>query len=499
MVSSRTEHEDEREDRYEVGLGFALPKLQELLPTAGQIEQDETIQESVFYDTAERDLQRQHLTLQRRTGDIDTGWQLTVPADKTPTEIVVPSSDGDAVPDELASWVAGVALGNPMHPVTTLTTVRHTYLLLDADACLLAKITDDVVHGTVAGDGALATEWREVTVALGEAGGKKMRRAIGRSLTRGGGRPLQYPSKLARALADRHRGGEGRADGKRDPGGTDPSTSPTVRVVTDYLEAQVQAIVAGDVWLRRGLDAVHPTRVGIRRFRSTLRVFEKVLEPAARTTLDAELSWYAGLLGEVRDRQVQRARFTRAVAALPSELVMGPVAARIEEDLLAEQLHHLTDVRTVLDGERYRALLATLAQWRTAPPFTDDAAADPGVIRTALRRAERKALKRVAAAAKGADEEALHRARKAAKRARYAAELAEPVLGKKAKKKVARYKKMQEVLGEHQDSVVASGILRRLGARAGTTPGENGFTFGLLYGLELQAVRQARMDAARLM
>ena len=95
--------------------------------------------------------------------------------------------------------------------------------------------------------------------------------------------------------------------------------------------------------------------------------------------------------------------------------------------------------------------------------------------------------------------QALHRARKAAKRARYAGELTRGLVGKKkGKKRVAEYKKVQQVLGEHQDSVVALGILRTLGARAGSTGGENGFTFGLLYGLELQAARRARDDAARL-
>ena len=45
---------------------------------------------------------------------------------------------------------------------------------------------------------------------------------------------------------------------------------------------------------------------------------------------------------------------------------------------------------------------------------------------------------------------------------------------------------------------MALGTLRALGARAGSTDAENGFTFGLLYGLELQAARRARDDAARL-
>lgn len=51
--------------------------------------------------------------------------------------------------------------------------------------------------------------------------------------------------------------------------------------------------------------------------------------------------------------------------------------------------------------------------------------------------------------------------------------------------------------GEHRDSVVAD-IPRDSVPAPGRTPGENGFTFGLLYGLELQAARQAPVDAAPL-
>jgi hypothetical protein len=45
---------------------------------------------------------------------------------------------------------------------------------------------------------------------------------------------------------------------------------------------------------------------------------------------------------------------------------------------------------------------------------------------------------------------------------------------------------VQGRLGERQDAVIAAGFLRRVGAAAGTTPGENGFTYGLLLGLELR-------------
>ena len=486
MVSTQREWED----KYDVDQDFTLPDLGGLVPAGGRIETGAVTLSSVYYDTAERDLLRQHLTLRRRTGDTAAGWQLTVPADKAPTELSLPPGDGDTVPDELAALVRGIRLGKPLHQVAGLSTGRLTHRLLDRDEQLLAEVADDLVHATVSGDVAQVSEWREVNVELGERGtpsqATKVLAKVGKRLTKAGARPSPHESKLGRALAANHH-----------PSAAADTSGTAERALTEYLDAQVQAVVAGDVWLRRGLDPIHSTRVGIRRFRSTLRVFNKLLDTEARTKLDAELSWYAGVLGEVRDRQVQRKRFAEKVAALPSELVMGPVAARIEGDLLAEQLRHLEHAMTVLDGDRYRALMATLARWRTDPPFTGPA--DSRSVRKATRKAGRKANTRLTAAVTGTDDAALHRARKAAKRARYAAELARPVLGKKkAKKKAKKYKKIQTVLGEHQDSVVAAETLRTLGARASTTPGENGFAFGLLYGLERQAAQLARADAARL-
>lgn len=485
--------QQEREDKYDVGADFAVPDLDDLVPPGGRLDEDTVTLDSDYFDTTDRDLLGQHVTLRRRSGDTDGGWQLKVPDRKARTEIRVPLTADDTVPGELATLISGVALGKPVHPVATISTVRRRRRMLDPDGNLLTEVADDTVRATAAaaaaGDGAVASDWREVEVELGESGDGKLLRKIGKRLTRDDARPSRYPSKLSRAL---HPNGPGPAD--------DDSGAEVVReLLTGYLDTQVQAIVAGDVWLRRGLDPVHATRVGIRRFRSTLRVFKKMLDPAAQARLDEELSWYAGMLGEVRDRQVQRARFAAAVTDLPDELVLGPIAARIENDLLAEQLRYRAEVMETVDGDRYRNLLAALARWRTAPPLTEDATAGARVLKKAARKARRKADKRLAAALDDGDDEALHRARKAAKRARYAAELTRGLVGKKkGKKRVAAYKKIQKVLGDHQDSVVALGTLRTLGARAGSTDGENGFTFGLLYGLELQAAQRARDDAARL-
>ena len=90
----------------------------------------------------------------------------------------------------------------------------------------------------------------------------------------------------------------------------------------------------------------------------------------------------------------------------------------------------------------------------------------------------------------------MHRARKAGKRHRYAVELAAPVLGKKADRIVASRKEFQELLGEHQDSVVAAGLLRELGALAGAD-GQNGFTWGLLHAREQAVAQQVVRDLRR--
>ena len=55
-----------------------------------------------------------------------------------------------------------------------------------------------------------------------------------------------------------------------------------------------------------------------------LRIFAPYIDPDRATTFDADLSWYATLLGEVRDREVQRARFAAMIADLPPEQVSGP-------------------------------------------------------------------------------------------------------------------------------------------------------------------------------
>jgi CHAD domain-containing protein len=260
--------------------------------------------------------------------------------------------------------------------------------------------------------------------------------------------------------------------------------SPAVRAVADYLNRAIDDVLAGDAALRDGDDPIGDIGLAMRRFRSTVRVFGEVFDRAAVDHIDGELRWFSGQLGVVRDCQVQRRRMVAALAALPDTLVLGSVASDIRNHLASVELPARARIDEALDSPRYLAMLAVLRWWRVEPiltlePSTDDLA---GMARTARRTADR----RLATALEAADPTLLHSARKAAKRARYAAELLTAV-DDTARRKAKRYKRIQRLLGDHRDSIVAAELLRRLGASIGSEAAHNGFTYGLLYEREQRA------------
>src|ERR1700757_162392 len=144
--------------------------------------------------------------------------------------------------------------------------------------------------------------------------------------------------------------------------------SPATRALIDYLNAQIDRIAEGDAELRRGRDPIHETRVAIRRLRSTLRVFAKTLDTSEIGDIDSELKWFAGLLGEVRDCQVQESRLSEALDDVPDELILGPVKSRIRNDMRTVELPARERVNDAMASARYLAITAALRRWRTEPP-----------------------------------------------------------------------------------------------------------------------------------
>lgn len=273
---------------------------------------------------------------------------------------------------------------------------------------------------------------------------------------------------------------------------TDETVGDLVRA---YLTEQITVILDAEPALRDRGPVIHDTRVACRRLRSTLRTYPAVVDAERAAALNEEVVWFAGLLGAVRDLEVLEERLLADLAELPPELVVGPVTAQIQKELATRRSAAWSAVIEVLDTGRYRQLVAELHRWRGDPPFTERADAPARKVKSYVKRADKKLTKRLnralEAQAAGVPEAdvLLHSARKAGKRARYAAELATTVLGAKAEAAIAGRKDLQDILGEHQDSMVTAAFLRTEGIRMGIRSGHNGFTYGLLYGREL--ARQA--------
>lgn len=447
---------------------------------------------AVYYDTADLRLLASRLTLRRRRGGGDAGWHLKLPAGgDSRDEVRVPLGRHRTPPARLVALSRAAHRDAALAPVVALDTERREWTLTDAAGDAVATVTDDRVTARTLpdDDGTDPLRWAEIEVELAEHGTADALDRVEEVLVAAGVHRSASASKLGRVLAGRVPAAPPRP--VADAGATAGD------VVLAYLAAQADAIRATDPLVRRGAgDGVHEMRVACRRMRSTLQTFRPLLDRARTDDLVAELRWFAGELGGARDLEVQEARIGAAVAALPPELALGPVTARTTRFFAARRTGAASTADAALDGDRYLALLDAVDALLAGPPLTDLAAGPattvlPRLLDRGVRRV-RKAYRDVRALPPGPErDEAVHEMRKAGKRLRYAAELAEPALGKPARQLVRAVKAVQELLGEHQDSVVARGLLRELGAGRG-----NGFAFGWLLRDEQARAERAEDDLA---
>jgi CHAD domain-containing protein len=285
--------------------------------------------------------------------------------------------------------------------------------------------------------------------------------------------------------------------------GTRPGRSPSAGdMVLAYLRAQAGALKSLEPMVRANeFDAVHQMRVATRRLRATLRSFGQIIPRSDSERLAGELKWLGGLLGAVRDGEVLPAHLQASLRPTPVELLIGPVQARVQGHFAPRRAAARAELLEALDSPRYAGLLAELDRLASGPlsgPRVGDPARD--VLPAAVRRAYRQADKRMRRArhtpAGPARDVALHQARKSARRARYAAEAVRPAIGPRARGFARQMKKVQSVLGDHQDAVIARQAARDLGIGAHLA-GENAFTYGLLYEREAHQAEQRQADARK--
>ena len=436
--------------------GFELPSLDGVADDVTAVDRVPRTLMAVYYDTPDLRLARWGVTVRHRTGD-GSGWTVKLPeGDDGPAlvrrELTFEGPPG-RMPAGAKSLIRAYTRDTPLVPVARIRTVRTGLDLLDSEGAVVAEVVDDevsVLHG-----GRVATRFREVEVELGARPPAGLLDTVVALLRQAGaGEPDSTP-KLMHAL-----GARAQAPPEVAPVtlGKNPSAADLVR---QAISAAVDRIMRHDPGVRIGDDPedVHQARVGTRRLRSDLRTFAALLDEEWLASLRDELRWLAGALGEVRDDDVLIDRLRRQAATLP-EPDTGALAP-IFRRLAIERDKARSELLEAMESPRYVALLERLIDAARQPQYRKGAEAPaaevvPGLVAKPWRKL-RKAVDALPADPPDSD---LHQIRILAKRTRYAAEAAAPLVGKKAKAFASAVADLQEILGDHQDAVVAEAWLR---------------------------------------
>jgi CHAD domain-containing protein len=466
--------------------GFTLPDLRGLADGITADDAEPTVIELTYHDTPDLRLARAGVTLLYRG---DEGWVVTLgrettsgpelPHDEHRFEGVAGQPPPDAV-----DLVRALVRTARVTPVARLRTRRRRVELHDSSDKALGEVLDDEV--TVLASGRVAARFRELEVELDDAAPDGLADALLSRLRAAGAGPPDASPKIVRALGWRALEPPDVTAVRRL--GPSPSAGDVIR---NALAASVARLVAHDPGVRLGDDPedVHQARVATRRLRSDLRTFSDLLDPDWTQSLRHDLKSIGQDLGAVRDTEVLLDR----LRAHAERLAAGDQAAakRIIQRLLQRWDAARADLREALGSTRYAELLDRLVEAAREPALVpsaaDDLAAD--VLPPIVGKPWKKLSTAVEELPEDPPDEALHHVRIRAKRCRYASEAVAPAVGKQARAFAKAIADLQDVLGEHQDAVVAEQWLREV---ASSSTGREVFVAGQLASLERLEIARTR-------
>jgi CHAD domain-containing protein len=242
-------------------------------------------------------------------------------------------------------------------------------------------------------------------------------------------------------------------------------------VVRKIMDFQFQHMLYHEAGTQLGQDIeeLHDMRVATRRMRAALQVFGDYLDEKTWAPFDKGLRRTGRILGEVRDLDVFWEKTQRYLDFLPPERrdELAPLQAvwKTARDQARDRL------LAYLESKRYRKFKEAFSGFLKTHLLDSASIADEADIPRPRR------LRHIAPvilyqrlAAMSAFEEwmtgpnvplaRLHQLRIASKGLRYSLEFLEEVLGKESKELIKEMKLLQDHLGDLQDAVVASNLLR---------------------------------------
>ena len=287
---------------------------------------------------------------------------------------------------------------------------------------------------------------------------------------------VESEQKFAKAL--------GIASDKRTPPDAEISRGSSLGALVQWsLRGEFERLLDFDVLLRLEPEnpperAIHQARVATRRLRSDLKTFGPVLDPVWVRHTRSELKWMGAVLGAVRDVDVLDKRL-QSGSARPADSGGNDELRAV---LATSRRNASADLAEALLSERSLNLLDRLDAGTSFPRFYASSQSAPGAgeefgpdapardaLPQLLRPHWKKLRRRVRRAGSRPSDTQLHRIRIGSKQLRYDAELAEPVMGKPARRTARVAEDMQTILGEHHDAVTAVEWLERIPSNGTTT------------------------------
>lgn len=238
------------------------------------------------------------------------------------------------------------------------------------------------------------------------------------------------------------------------------AAADAIRMAGEALATHQPAALAGDP------EAVHQMRIATRRLRVTVELFGGTLSSGWFNAARRELKWLGGVIGALRDCDVIGQLISDRAGRLAPDLAAG--VDPIRQTLSARRLAVQVEMRRALESQRYHNLLGRIAAApaKKLPPAATVKTTASELLAPIARRVDKAGARLVPES----DSRAFHKLRIRIKRLRYSFEMLAEAGDGEMKSAAKRLRKMQDLLGEQHDAMMAAGWLREFAAASSSAP-----------------------------
>ena len=460
------------------GQAPTLEDLGDALRPAFTVEPHETWEsDRVLYDTFDALLREEGLTLVHELGRLLLHDRATLdpvasePMDEPPAgPLLATALPAGRLRDEVAEVIEVRAL-----------LPQARILERSASARVLDSLQKTVVRLTVVAPSVVLPSGREVTLTARVRlhtirGYEKARRKVEKALVTGlgladGDLPLADEAVLA--AGGKPAGVSARPEVPIAPGErTDVAAARVLGRLLEVMDANLGGTIADT-----DSEFLHDYRVAVRRSRSVQRELRDAFPPDELQAMRAEFKWLQTITGESRDLDVYVLEFDGMRALVPESMraELAPLLTVLRQRRLIARREMVRELRS----DRARVLRADwveLLDGLADRPEDDRPLAGVSIDEAAsgrIRRVYRKMLRMGEAITAESPPEDYHELRKKGKELRYLLELFGAPLHDAAvvKPMVRALKRLQDVLGRHQDREVQVTMLGSLRSEVAAMPG----------------------------